>query len=218
MTVYVIGDIHGRYEALVEVFGMSGFCPETDLLITLGDVVDYGPRTRDCVDLLLTVTNRVSVLGNHDLWFLEWVAFGIARPEWIFQGGAATIRSYGGSRENVPIRHREFFRESMLYFVDDNNRLFIHGGFDPERPLSEQDRTDLLWDRSLVEYSRVRPVDGYAHVFIGHTRTQVAGGSGTPVVRHNVTLCDTGAGYGGMVTLIDAGSGRFWQSGKKDAP
>lgn len=216
MTVYVIGDIHGRYQAFHDVFTASGLRPGSDRLITLGDVVDYGPCTRQCVDLLLSVRDRISVLGNHDLWFLEWAFLERARPEWIFQGGAATIRSYGGSPGNVPESHRVFFKNSVPYYVDEQDRLYVHGGFDPERPLSGQDPYDLLWDRTLVEYSRERPVTGYRHVFIGHTRTQAAAGSDEPVVRHNVTLCDTGAGYGGYVSLIDADTGRYWQSGKAD--
>ncbi len=216
MKVYVIGDIHGRYQALKEVFAVSGFRPGSDRLITLGDVVDYGPCTRQCVDLLMSVPDRIAVLGNHDLWFLEWIFLERARPEWVFQGGEATIRSYGGSPGNVPESHRLFFKKSVPYYVDEQNRLFVHGGFDPQRPLSEQDQYDLMWDRTLMDYSRQRPVTGYRHVFIGHTRTQAAAGSDEPVVLHNVTLCDTGAGYGGYVTLIDVETGRFWQSGKAD--
>ena len=42
MRTLVIGDIHGRYNALKQVFNSSKFDYERDRLILLGDIVDGG--------------------------------------------------------------------------------------------------------------------------------------------------------------------------------
>lgn len=216
MRIFVIADIHGRCAALHQVLAMAGIQPFSDRLITLGDIVDYGPDSRGCVDLLLTFRDRISVLGNHDKWFLEWVIHGDKPLEWVCQGGLATLRSYGHDRGLVPPSHTTFFKRSLPYYLDDQNRLFVHGGFDPGKPLEKQDPFRFLWDRSIIGYSLQRPVEGFRHVFVGHTRTQVVAGADIPVIRNNVTMCDTGGGYGGFLTLIDVDSGRFWQSSPKD--
>jgi len=63
---FVIADIHGRFCALRQVLDRSGFDPDSDLLIILGDIVDFGPETNESVDLLISVPNKVVLLGNHD--------------------------------------------------------------------------------------------------------------------------------------------------------
>ena len=66
MNTFVIGDIHGRIEALQEVLLSSTFDYDKDKLIILGDIVDGGANSKDCVDELLKIKNTVFVLGNHD--------------------------------------------------------------------------------------------------------------------------------------------------------
>ncbi len=65
---YVLYVILGTFRALRGVLDRSGFKPETDLLIIFGDIVDFGPETKECVDLLIPVPNKVVLPGNHDFW------------------------------------------------------------------------------------------------------------------------------------------------------
>ncbi len=61
MRVLLISDIHGNHEALTEVLRRE----EWDRLYCMGDVVDYGPSNRECVDLIRKKADLV-VRGNHD--------------------------------------------------------------------------------------------------------------------------------------------------------
>lgn len=63
MRIVVISDVHGNLPALEYVLKIE---KSFDLLISLGDVVNYGPWSNECVDLLDTVNNKVLILGNHE--------------------------------------------------------------------------------------------------------------------------------------------------------
>ena len=61
----VISDVHGNIVALREIlkyFDANG-CGE---IIHTGDVVDIGPRSRECLELLLSRGDVTLLLGNHD--------------------------------------------------------------------------------------------------------------------------------------------------------
>jgi serine/threonine protein phosphatase 1 len=72
MRTFVIGDIHGAYKALLQCFARAGFNYDRDRLIVLGDVCDGYWEVRQCIDELLKVKNFDLVIGNHDLWALDW--------------------------------------------------------------------------------------------------------------------------------------------------
>lgn len=61
----VISDIHGNLAALVAVLQLldSERCDE---IIHTGDIVDIGPYSRECLDLLLSRKDVTCLLGNHD--------------------------------------------------------------------------------------------------------------------------------------------------------
>lgn len=161
---FVIGDIHGAHKALEQCLERCGFNKETDTLITLGDICDGWAYVKECVDILLTIPNRVDIIGNHDEWFHRWLKTGRHPDNW-YQGGKGTYRSYfqaargkeldGFDRwerddDGVPIRrlpgllideipdaHKQFFENQIWYYKDEKNRLFVHGGFLKEYTLEE---------------------------------------------------------------------------------
>ena len=65
--IVVIGDIHGCATALRTLIEAIGPRPE-DTIVVLGDVIDWGPNSRDCVQQLIDLSNRcrfVSARPNH---------------------------------------------------------------------------------------------------------------------------------------------------------
>lgn len=188
MKRFVIGDIHGRINALKKVLKDSEFNKEEDCLIVLGDIVDGGYNTDMVLEELLTIKNVVFITGNHDQWFIDYTFRGRTPLEWINQGGANTLNSYGGkvipanrmheepimidiNGVKIPKKHVEFFANRLYYFEYDE-MLFVHGGFDPKKPISEQKHEKLMWDRDLIDIAGQSNIPGYKKVFIGHTTTQ----------------------------------------------
>lgn len=217
MRRFVIGDIHGRAAALEECLTLARVDRDDDLLICLGDVCDRGPDTRRSIDLLLTVKHLVYVLGNHDKWFLRWIETGEGDFSWTAQGGKETIRSYEGGP--VPGEHVRLLREARLYYLlDEGTRLFVHAGIDPDKPFEAQEEYDFLWSRTLVERAMdliddpdVDNLTPFKEVYVGHTPT-LNYGFDVPLFIKGVWMLDTGAGWGGPLTLMDVDTHEYWQS------
>src|SRR3989338_5446018 len=106
MKTFVIGDIHGAYKALLQCFERSKFNYTKDRLIALGDVCDGYSQVRECIDELLKIKHLHYIIGNHDLWALDWATKGFNERVWLGQGGYNTIKSYNG--DPMPKKHINF--------------------------------------------------------------------------------------------------------------
>lgn len=200
--IFVMGDIHGAHKALLQCLEFSAFDYERDTLICLGDVCDGWPETKQSVDELLRIKKLIFLLGNHDLWTLEWMKSGIADSLWLTQGGEATVNSYHGG---VPKSHLQFFENAPRYFIEED-RLFVHAGIDPSLALDHQDSDTLLWDRTLARNVLDSHAKGaqekhttFVEVYIGHTPIPFQ----KPLLNGDVWLMDTGAGWSGVLSIMD---------------
>lgn len=241
LRTLVIGDIHGNYKGLKQALERSNFDYENDTLITLGDICDGYSQVYECVEELLKIKNRIDIIGNHDEPFLEFIETGFHSWNWA-QGGDGTLRSYGKSclGENfkhqkttkwitnlnpgdIPESHKEFFRHQISYYIDDNNRCFIHGGFNRHFPIKEQHPFAFCWDRDLwmsalsfkamnsQEYS-FKIKDNFSEIFIGHTST-INWGTDQPMNAINIWNLDTGGGWKtGKITIMNVNTHEFFQS------
>lgn len=181
---FVLGDPHGSFKAMLQCFERSGFDYENDKLICLGDVVDGWPDTVLCIEELLKIKDMVYIMGNHDVWARGWLQKGKEPIIWTEQGGKASIRSWRSNPE-LMVSQRDFFENRPCYYIDDQNRIFVHGGFIPGVPLPEEKvyagydfltiyqgkntLERLLWDRDLFQSTEAVP--DFAEVYIGHTTT-----------------------------------------------
>ncbi len=225
MKRFVTSDSHGGYKALVQCLERCGFDNGQDQLIFLGDVVDGWSQTKESIDLLLTIKNLVYLLGNHDQWALEFYTGNMKREailqSWLRQGGAATIQSYGEDMA-MPKAHLELLQKARLYYVSNDNILFVHAGFDTKTPLEDTPATTLLWSRSFIEanyilYTQHKEVSvkQYKEVYIGHTPTIVLNPTQTtPLHMGNLILTDTGAAFTGCLSIMDIDTKQVWQSDK----
>jgi len=222
MDKFVIGDIHGAYRALIQCIERSGFDKERDMLIVMGDVVDGYPDVKKCVEELIAVRNLVLIIGNHDYWFMEWFQSDYKEKpfDWTYMGGQATLESYGF--DVVPQSHKEFFEGGKYYHIEDN-RVFVHGGWNTDFPLeTPKDREkfkkwslNLIWDRNLWKKAKWWEVNNpkhklsdYDEIYIGHTSTRTK----DPVRCCNVWNLDQGAGSGGYLNIVNIDTHKWWTS------
>lgn len=228
MRKFVIGDIHGNLKALQQCLERSGFNYEEDMLIVIGDVVDGGKETREVVEELLKIKHLIYIIGNHDEWFMNHIKNGWAEEIWIQQGGANTLRSYGAtvkeanymtqeswidtSELNVPVTHQDFFNQGKYYHIEDE-MLFVHGGINPKKEITEQEKHTLLWDRELIQDAKNFDIPGYKKVFVGHTTTQIIIEDRTePINYNNLWAIDCGAGWSGKLAIINIHTEEYWLS------
>ena len=208
---FVIGDIHGAYRALKQVLERSSFDYKNDRLICLGDVVDGWPETKEAIDELLKIKHLTYIMGNHDVWALQWMETREAPEIWLEQGGLATCNSY---IDGVPESHVK-----LLKYAEDcvtmGNKLFVHAGVLPGLTAQECSHEILYWDRSLVRRAQdlekkntPQRLTPYEEVFVGHTPISVH----HPMQYCEVWMVDTGAAWSGVLSMMNVDTKEWFTS------
>ncbi len=85
MATYVVGDVQGCFEPLMQLIKVIAFKPSEDNIIFCGDLVNRGGRSLDVLRWVYAHQNCCdAVLGNHDLSMLSKYYLGakkISNPE-----------------------------------------------------------------------------------------------------------------------------------------
>lgn len=165
---FVIGDVHGHYEALISLLGTIG-PSDDDQICFLGDLIDRGPQSADVVKFVMD-NDYDCLLGNHEVMLLEILGQGEIIPQafqaWVQNGGYATITSYGN---NIPVNHIEWFRSLPLY-KDLGDFWLVHAGLNPKFPIQDQTSDQFCWIRDEF-HSSVAPYFKDKLIITGHTIT-----------------------------------------------
>lgn len=61
----VIGDIHGCFDELQELLAKVA-ATSSDVIVSVGDLVDRGPEPGRVVEFFRTTPNTVVLMGNHE--------------------------------------------------------------------------------------------------------------------------------------------------------
>jgi serine/threonine protein phosphatase 1 len=222
---WVIGDLHGAHKALLQCFERSGFDKEKDTLISIGDIADGWSQVPECVEELLTIKNLIAIRGNHDIWCWNWFNYGEQPIMWTQQGGQATITAYIEQGLLMDANHRNFWNNQIDYYIDDENRLFVHGGFDlyygfswsKSAKVGVKNATELHWNRDLADFNvkswskkAIAFLDEFKEIFIGHTAHDTT--NFNTKSKHNIWNVDSGAGWKGKLTIMDVQSKEYFQS------
>ncbi|MEP9385903.1 metallophosphoesterase [Mesorhizobium sp. KR9-304] len=216
-VVYAIGDVHGRLDLLAEmhaqiVADIMRVRPSDWRIVHLGDYVDRGPESKGVLEFLVRQTAAdariLSLAGNHDIGFLDFLAR--PDPDGLFAryGGVQTAWSYGimldpgalrgfavSSRAlaaAVPASHKDFLR-ALKFSVSLGDFFFCHAGIRPGVALDAQDPLDLIWIRGdFHRHEELHP----KVVVHGHTPVS------EPEICANRVNVDTGAFASGRLTAL----------------
>lgn len=152
MKTYAIGDIHGGLKALIQVLGLLKPTPQ-DKLIFLGDYVDGWSESFEVIEYLIDLQHKhncVFIKGNHDVFCEDWLKDKTENDTWLHHGGIATQKSYQNATSSQKQNHLDFFGKMLNYYIDNQNRLFIHAGFSSMHgPEKEMYISNCSWDRTL---------------------------------------------------------------------
>jgi serine/threonine protein phosphatase 1 len=215
--IYVVGDIHGQLEGLLEVLNKiridvnSRPVPEF-VTVFIGDYIDRGLNSRSVIDRVMNETGvgkKVTLRGNHEQVMLAALDDAERMRDWCEIGGVQTLFSYGvdvrdlmrgrgfeaartALLEVIPASHVTWLRGLPVRY-ETAGYFFCHAGIDPDRPLDAQRDADLLWVRDRF----MRDERDFPKIIVhGHS----------PVpridIRHNRINVDTGAFCTGNLSCI----------------
>jgi len=167
---FVVGDIHGRHESFLNLLKEADYDEDNDIIYSVGDMIDRGPKSYETVKYFTTKPNAYSVMGNHEHMASspsEWY------DVWIYNGG---IKCMDSLRSNG--KDHEWLMEQVkdLPWVievgdEDEEKAFriVHADYDPLYDDTTADRTltnaigadgnfngednniqSLIWSRSTI--------------------------------------------------------------------
>ncbi|MFK7859258.1 MAG: metallophosphoesterase [Granulosicoccus sp.] len=218
----VVGDLHGRYDTLNDLLDTAGYDPVHDVLLSVGDLIDRGPRSVELIDFF-TAEDRYVIRGNHEQMVLnpeEW------RDVWNYppNGGPATCKSLRANERDLSWLRNSVSNYPVCLDVgnDDNPNAFrlVHAeqpfdwseeqfqGFLKTSTYLWAGEGRLLWGRDDIEMVEsgviptLHPQRSPRRSFCGHTPLV------TILEAHNTYWIDTFEA--GTLSCIDAVTLEAW--------
>lgn len=201
---FVVGDIHGCFSLLSDKLANLGFNTETDRLFSVGDLVDRGPESKQCLHYLDQPWFH-AVAGNHEQMIVDVYSGNMDAYVCIMNGGrwffdltesqqlvvvsvfmdlplAIQIGNVGIVHAEVPKNDWNILKEAQEQY--DNFQLDVF-------------KSVVLWARDKINSLDDSIVKNIDKVFVGHTPVQ------NSTVLGNVHYIDTGAVFNGNLTIVE---------------
>ena len=195
---YVMSDIHGEYDKLVEILNKIQLRPQ-DTLYVLGDIIDRGPHPIRCLRLLMSMPNAFCIAGNHEVMALDCIRFLLNEVtdesvdaisdqniddlmRWGVNGNSSTLDEFEALDPQMRQDVLDFIRDFLPYeelTAAGQKYLLVHAGlknFSPKKPLDEYRLSELVWESP--DYSRRYFKD--IVIVSGHTPTLAIDGCEHP--------------------------------------
>lgn len=207
---FVVGDLHGEFARLQAQLEQLGFDAATDRLFSVGDLIDRGPASPAALDWLAHPWFH-AVLGNHESMLIDATVNDSQLRWWLLNnGGEWWLAQDEDTRERFLTALRELPLACEVETANDRRIGIVHADmpvgldWDAFTQRLENDpelQYETLWSRKRIHDNEDTPVPGIDAVYCGHTPLA------TPLVMGNVHFIDTGACFGGPLTMIriDAG-------------
>lgn len=216
----VISDIHGELNKFNRLLEKVKYDSREDQLILLGDYVDRGPDSKGVLNKTAELRKEGAIVlrGNHeDLMLASANGDEKATEIWLRNGGVETLESYGIfiSEKDMTFPQNDAFKqhlsyiESLEYYYETNDYIYVHGGVDPNRPVHETPPSILVWIRDDFHHN----YNGKKTVVFGHTRTESLHGKKDHSVYfgdNNIIGIDGGAVFGGQLNCLEIHSGEIY--------
>jgi len=178
--IWVIGDVHGCADPLIELLGKLELT-EYDHVVLLGDLIDRGPASARVIELVRENDHIHTIKGNHEYMMIEAMnemnKRGHASMDtllWVQNGGVQTLDSFddlfGDESQSRQEEAKLWMEQQASQIVLDGFRL-VHAGYDPNLAIEYNTDAEMLWMRSPF-HSHPEPLDEVRQIIFGHTPTQ----------------------------------------------
>lgn len=225
--IIVFSGIHSALPALESL--INQIKPTAlDEFIFLGNYFNSWSKCVETLKYLMDFSNTykcVFIEGRFDSrWGLKgWLESGNIETLWARKGGQKTLEQFSRCFDETPEMKGillKFLKDLKPYYIDSENRAYVHGGFTSDKGLNDSLPTELIWDSSLVQNTvdlaelgaiRDSRLNLYKEIYVGGVST-ITYGEASPINHHNLWLMETGAGDFGRLTALDVASKECWYS------
>ena len=199
----IVGDVHGCLDELQSLLKEREFNPAEDILISVGDIIDRGPKTKETIECLMGLPRFYAVLGNHDQKLIRFAEGKNVKPSHGLQG---TVDCLGDKIQEVAEWMRNF-----PFIIKTPSGYVVHGGFNPEMSPEEQTHADCIYMRYFGGASYFDSIGGKIwykewpqnapRVFFGHIPDEAG------YQTHNIVSLDGGCVFGNYLRAFDSKDG-----------
>ncbi|MRS16131.1 protein-serine/threonine phosphatase [Enterobacteriaceae bacterium RIT691] len=199
--IWLTGDLHGCHALLMARLKALKFNPGEDLLISVGDLIDRGPDSLKCLELL---DKRwfLAIRGNHEQMAIDALD-NQQLALWAINGGEWFERCSESQKAETKSRLSACRYLPLVMEVDTLKGIHVIAHADyPDNHYDWQKTLDwhrVLWDRQRLSNhlaGQHAEIDGADHFWFGHTPLKHRYDAG------NQHYIDTGAVFGGELTLV----------------
>lgn len=192
MKTFVIGDIHGCYDELLALLEQMNV-QEHDRIISVGDIVDRGPKSPEVYRYFKNRENALVLMGNHER----------KHQKGVLNYAQEIVKLQFGSE------YPEFLSwiRSLPYYEELPEALIVHAAFEHDQAIEKQREDVLCGSTSGDRYLQDKYPEGtywtayyagqktilYGHHVVGDSPEQI----------NNTIGIDTGCCHGGKLTAIE---------------
>ena len=207
---FIVADLHGSYAPLLKALADVEFDRRRDRLFALGDLIDRGDESYQCLALLREPW-FYSVLGNHEYMMMAALQQGMhshAWDLWMANGGYWFTQLNPTEYQDVSALLTQLLKlpVTLTLSAADNRQvglshaqppIFDWHKFSGNKLPKEKEMWRALWGRDVIRSRIVTRVKGVAATFHGHTVVSA------PVTIGNMHFIDTGAYLNNRVELFE---------------
>lgn len=159
---FVIGDIHGCLKTLRKLVEERITLNKKDIIYFVGDFIDRGPDSKGVLDYIFRLMSdgyRIySVRGNHEEMLLESLSDPKFLVNWMYNGAEMTLLSFGldpgifltsETVHQIPDKYIQQI-EKLPYFIELEDYLIVHAGFNFHMPDPFLDHHAMIWSRDMM--------------------------------------------------------------------
>lgn len=199
---FIVSDLHGHRAELDQALLNVGFSVTTDRLISVGDLIDRGPDSPGCLQLLEEPWFW-AVRGNHEQMLIETVTeqTDTLWSRWLLNGGSWVLnhsdveqQDWASALQYLPLT---ITLPCQDYSVGICHAEYKGDHWGDRHEASDASIIEWLWGRARLKAGNSKRVRGVDWVFSGHTIVE------NPKILGNSVFIERGAYLNNPLTLID---------------
>lgn len=163
---YIIGDLHGHFDELEQLLELINFDKSKDRLFSVGDLIDRGPKSLECAELIYEPWFFMS-MGNHELMMVQSIIHNDSMYQdcWMQNGGEWATKqpssllfdiaflfahqplviSVGSDDNRFNICHAELTHYNHYHEI-----ILVDNSFIDEWKFNKIDEDNILWGRDII--------------------------------------------------------------------